>query len=314
MFLIANNNKILDLRTILSKEILDFLDGEGIPYQVDSHIEKEYTIASIFYPVDEGVYFFTGDVVPDSITKSLLLVNNKKPHKNIKNENICLFIDADPQITFYKLLSHLYKSTSTGKISSTSIIDPEAKIGNNVQIDHFTIVGKATIGDDTIIRSHCYIHDNAVIGTNVTIEPQSIIGAQGVAWIWNEDETEKIVQPQLGGVIVKDNSFLGANTIIVRGSIGCRIGHGTQIGDFVHFANNVVTAGNISFGDYCFVGSSAVFRPKVKLHSHTIVGAGAVVVKNTIEEGKTLVGIPAVEKETKAFPSGMPKLKKRNNA
>lgn len=134
---------------------------------------------------------------------------------------------------------------------------------------------------------------------------------------------KKILQPQLGGVDIYENCFIGAGTIIVRGSLnentrigrnsllapGGRIGHGTQIGDFVHFANNVVTGGNTIIGDYSFVGSAAVFRPKIVIHPKTIVGAGSVVVKNTTKEGKTLLGIPAKEINTKVNPSGMPKPK-----
>ena len=114
----------------------------------------------------------------------------------------------------------------------------------------------------------------------VRVESGSVIGACGVAWTWNEEETEKVIQPQIGGVHVGAHSFLGAHTVVVRGSInektsighhsllapGSRIGHGTQIGNFVHFENNVITGGNTRIADYCFIGSSAVFRPKVKLH------------------------------------------------
>jgi len=271
-------------------------------------------------------YFFLGDEVPSSISNSALILRMGNS-VTLKNENIGIYINQDPQLIFYQLLSSLYGTHSNGEISNSVIIHPEAKIGDNVQIDNFSIIGKAVISDNVIIRSHCYVHDNSFIGKNVTIENHSINGAQGVAWIWNDQETEKIVQPQLGGVEIKENSFLGANTIVVRGSLnensvigkntllapGCRIGHGTQIGDFVHFANNVITGGNTNIGNNCFVGSAAVFRPKVKIHENTIIGAGAVVVKNTTEKGKTLVGVPAEEKETKAHPNGMPKPKSINN-
>lgn len=307
---------------ILSDDIINFLNKEEISFECSHKLNKQYIIASLFMPIENGFYFFLGAEVPDSIANSLLLLR-KGNYLELKNNNEAIYIDGSPQEVYYKLLSSKFKSQSNGLISKTAIIHPEAKIGKNVQIDHYAVVGNVFIEDNVIIRSHCYIHDNSVLGENVTIENHSIIGAQGVAWIWNEQETEKIIQPQLGGVEIHSNASLGANTIVVRGSLsensiigkntlfapGCRIGHGTIIGDYVHFANNVITGGNTKIGDYSFIGSSAVFRPKVNLHKNTIVGTGAVVIKNTTQEGKTLIGVPAVEKETKEHPSGMPKPK-----
>lgn len=314
------------MKHILSSEIRRFLEKETIQYECNWPLLNEYTIASIFRPVEKGFYFLVGNELPEAVSKSLILLNRSNGI-TLKNENIGLYlVDSNPQEVFYRLLASLYKTQSNGIISNTAIIHPEAKMGKNVQIDHFVVVDKAIINDDVIIRSHSYIHENAIIGKGVTIENHSVIGAQGVAWIWDEQGTEKIVQPQLGGVDIGPHCILGAGTILVRGSLnenttigkstflapGCRIGHGTQIGDYVHFANNITTGGNTQIGNDCFVGSAAVFLPKVKIHTRTIVGAGAVVVHDTTANGKTLMGIPAVETETKAHPSGMPKTKPTN--
>jgi UDP-3-O-[3-hydroxymyristoyl] glucosamine N-acyltransferase len=319
----------LYMKTILLLNILDFLEEEGVSYKIKNHrIEDKFIVASIFNPIEHGVYFLVGETVPETLCNSLLLVKKDFPEEKIKDGNVGLFMDADPQLYFYKLLAKYFAVHSNGEVSALAIVHPEAIIGKGVQIDPFAIIWKAIIGDHSIIKSHCYIHDDSNIGANVVVDTHSVIGAQGIAWIWNEDETAKMVQPQLGSVIIKDHCFLGANTIVVRGSLnessivghntllapGCRIGHGTQIGNFVHLANNVITGGNTQIGDYCFIGSSAVFRPKVKLHNYTIVGTGAVVIKNTTEDGKTLMGVPASENETKVTPSGMPKpIKNKSN-
>ena len=181
-----------------------------------------------------------------------------------------------------------------------------------------------TIGDHTIIRSFTRLYQNTWLGKHVEIESNCTIGTTGVAWIWNEDQDKKIVLPQLGNVVIEDHCFIGANSSIVRGSLneashiaqnvlmapGCRIGHGTRIGAFTHFANNVTTGGNTKIGAYCFIGSAATFRPKVKIANHTIVGAGSVVIKNQINQGMTLIGVPAKCFPTKKNPAGMPKPKK----
>jgi len=313
------------MSTITLKQIVQFLDRRGIAYSLSTAAQEEqsFSFASIFEPITGGFYFYLGERMAFPITSSLLLASKDKPMTEAGEQNTVLYIDAHPQLTYYRILQEFYPEKSSGVISAHAVIDPEAELGDNVQIDPFCVIGKVKIGANSIIKSHCTLHDHTIIEENVRIESGSVIGACGVAWTWNEDETEKVIQPQIGGVHVGAHSFLGAHTVVVRGSInektrighhsllapGSRIGHGTQIGNFVHFANNVITGGNTRIADYCFIGSSAVFRPKVKLHPETIVGAGAVVTKDTTEAGATLVGVPAKQLKTKAHPSGMPKPK-----
>ncbi|NMM48049.1 LbetaH domain-containing protein [Marinigracilibium pacificum] len=303
---------------IIKEKIFDLgIEGELINFR-----SLSITPASIFSPINEGLYFDMTGNLESKVKNSFIIANTYE--RNIENCNIYFLTNQNVQVIFYKLLSELFPEKSTGKISQQSIIDPEAEIGENVQIDPFCVIGKVKIEDDVIIKNNCHIHDNSYISVGTIIEPMSVIGARGMAWIWNENQTEKIIQPQLGGVIVGKYCILGANTIAVRGSLsektiigdytmmapGCRLGHGSVIGEYVHFANNVVTGGNTKIGDYCFIGSSATFRPKVEIGKKTIVGAGANVVKNNSDEGVTLVGNPARAMQTSENPSGMPKPKK----
>lgn len=311
------------MESINSKAIVEFLQSNDIHFAWVNPRHGSYLIASIFHPVKQGFYFYCGQNMPDKITESLVLIEKGKVSYDENDNNSFLVLDADPQPVFYSILSELFAQNSTGVLSSTAIIHPGAEIGKNVQIDHFCVIGECRIGDDSIIGSHTVIHDKSLIGTGTTIESHSAIGTPGVAWVWNAEETGKIVQPQLGGVIIGDHCFLGANTVVVRGSLnesteighnsllapGSRIGHGTRIGAYVHFANSVATGGNTVIGNNCFVGSAAVFRPKTTIHDFTIVGAGAVVTKNTTEPGMTLMGVAASETKSKESPSGMPKPK-----
>lgn len=284
--------------------------------------QREYKLASLFNPIDSGFYFFSGaSDLPSTITNSLVMVKADYAGSADRGNDFVYLNSTDPQQAYYKVLGELFGRKSSGEKAASAIIHPEAKLGSNVQVDDFCIIEKdCVIGDNVIIGSHSKIHAGTTIGENSIIETMSVIGTQGVAWTWNDDQSLKIVQPQLGGVYIGTNCFLGANAILVRGSLnentsigdntliapGCRIGHGTQIGASVHFANNVVTGGNSKIGDFSFIGSAAVFRPKVQIHEKTVVGAGSVVVKNTTAGGMTLMGVPAKEMQTKENPSGMP--------
>lgn len=307
------------------KQLESFLNKSNISYRWEGRHKDIYEIASIFCPVENGFYFLTGDSnFKLEVKNSLFMVSDTYNVENLNN-NCYIILDnsRNPQLVFYQFLSDLFKRKSTGQISNLTNINSNVQLGENVQINSFSSLENCKIGDNVIIGSNVMIHSGTEIGNNVVIESGSIIGTQGVSWTWNENQSAKIVQPQLGGVIIDEKSFIGAGTIIVRGSLnentrigkntlmapGARIGHGTKIGNFVHFANGIVTGGNTTIGDYSFVGSAAVFRPKVYIHAKTIVGAGSLVIKNTSGEGFTLMGVPAKQIDTKANPSGMPKPK-----
>lgn len=302
-------------------DILHFLESNQIDFTLvnEKSVKKEYVVASIFCPINQGFYYLVGNDLPVQIEDSLILCN-----KPLNTKNTLLVVkNIDIQLLYYRLLKFYFQQKSTGIIHSMTEIHPQAKLGKNVQIDAFTVLGNCKIGDNVVIGSHCKIYDNVIIGDNTIIESGSVIGVQGIAWTWNETQTEKVNLPQLGGVKIGNNCILSAQTVIVRGSLnenttlgdycfvapGCRLGHGTVIGDHVHLANTITTGGNTQIGDYSFVGSGVVFCPKVKIHPMTVVGAGSVVVKSTTSTNKTLLGSPAQEKETSKNPMGMPKPK-----
>lgn len=302
--------------------IIDFLIENNIPYEVHGNNAKEnLVVASIFYPSEGGFYYWTGDNFQLNDSNAVVLTNQKSL---IEQSHVIILIDGEPQEVYYRILDYYFKYRSTGEISDQSIIHRNAKLGTNVQIDSFSILEDCIIEDNVIIGSSCKIHSNSVISKNTIVESGTIIGAQGVAWVWSHKSEERIIQPQLGGVIIEKNCFIGAQTVIVRGSLnensvigdhtimapGGRIGHGTIIGKYVHFANGVITGGNSRIGDYSFIGSGAVLRPKVSICERTIVGAGSVVVKDQDIPGMTLMGVPAKAFETKQYPAGMPKPKR----
>lgn len=78
-----------------------------------------------------------------------------------------------------------------------------------------------------------------------------------MASTWNEDAQNKIELLQLGGVVV--GNFL----IFAPGS---RIGHGTQIVEYVQLANNVTIGGNCKIGEKCFFRIWCGFAPQ-SLHA-----------------------------------------------
>jgi UDP-3-O-[3-hydroxymyristoyl] glucosamine N-acyltransferase len=267
-----------------------------------------------------GIYYIENENLNENINiKNSLVITNQKI-KDLDATNTYCLVDK-PQITFYKLMRSVQTENDTGIIHPTAIIDSDAILEENISIGPYSIIGKCHIKKGSRVGSHIVVEDNTIISENCVIESHTTIGANGVAWIWDNQTKERIIQPQIGGCIIGSNCFIGTNVTIVRGSVnestiigegsliahGTKIGHGCFIGKNTHFANSVTLAGNVTVGDRCFFGSGSVVRPMISIAKDTVIAAGAVVVHDSQTPMSLLVGVPAViKKQRKKKMSGIP--------
>ncbi len=97
------------------------------------------------------------------------------------------------------------------------------------------------------------------------------------------------------GVDIFHNCFIGPEVKIGKGSLvntGAQVHHECKIGEFSVINPGAFMLGAVEIGHYCSIGAHATILPGVKLGNGVTVGAGAVVTKD-IEDGKTVVGVPA---------------------
>jgi acetyltransferase-like isoleucine patch superfamily enzyme len=104
-------------------------------------------------------------------------------------------------------------------------ISPEAKIGRNVKIWHFSYIGGNTeIGDNVSIGSLTHIDYNVKIGENTRIEgsvyipPLTVIGKNvfvGPAAAFTNDPYP--TSSRMVGVIVEDGAIIGGRAVIKPG-------------------------------------------------------------------------------------------------
>ena len=163
---------------------------------------------------------------------------------------------------------------TNAKIHPTAIVDPNAKIGADVQIGSFSIVGPdVTIGRQTIVQSHVVIEGEVAIGRGNLIGHGVIIGGppQDVSFTPERKTKVKIGDdniireyctihrgsPDVSATKIGDKNFLMS---------GAHIGHNCFIGNNVVIANNCLLAGHVRVDDGAFLGGGGVF------HQHMRVG------------------------------------------
>ncbi len=214
-----------------------------------------------------------------------------------------LIMVENPRRSFIKIVKHFFTEKVQYGISKKAIIDRRAEIHPEVYIGPNTTVGKAVIGQGTIIHGNVCIYDGTKIGKNVIVHSGAVIGATGFGYE-REENGELLSFPHIGGVTIEDNVEIGANTCIDQGTLDDTIiGKGTKIDNLCHIAHNVVIGkhcaiialtligGSTTIGDYSWVSPCSCVRDGLKIGKNTILGMGTVVTKD-VEDNSIVFGIP----------------------
>lgn len=311
----------MHIRHFTLPELQDALSQLGIAHRLTQQRPTgRLHFCSYFAQEAHGIYFWEGDEAPRFDSGDIVVIAGAE---QALSNVACRIEVAHPQLAYYRLMAHFFAPPPLpgSRIHASAIVDPRARLGADVQIGPYCVIGDCEIGDGVQLDSHVVVKDGSSIGHRVRIEAHSTIGATGVAWLWDPQTGERVMQPQIGGTRIGNDCFLGTDITVVRGSVnevtslgdgcvvahGTKIGHGCVIGAEVHFANNVSIAGNCRIGDRAFLSAASVLRPRVQLARGVTVGAGAVVTKDVGEEGVVVSGVPARKMDGKSRHAGIPK-------
>ena len=131
-----------------------------------------------------------------------------------------------------------------------------------------------------------------------------MIGKKGFGFFPNNDRN--IRYPQIGIVLIEENSEIGCGSTIDRGSISNTvIGKNTFLDNQIHIAHNVkignncIIAGQVGFAgssiisDNVMIGGQAGISGHIKIGKKVQIGGGSGVVKD-IADDTIVMGYPAV--------------------
>jgi len=156
----------------------------------------------------------------------------------------------------------------TAKIHPTAIVDPAARIADDVEVGPFSVIGpQVVIGNKTIVQSHVVIEGEVQIGHGNFIGHGAVIGVapQDVSFsperktkveIGNDNIIREYCTIHRGtaegsATKIGDNNFMMA---------GAHIGHNCVVGDNVIIANNCLLAGFVQVDDGSFLGGGSTFH------------------------------------------------------
>tara|TARA_B100000035_G_scaffold275384_1_gene252335 strand:- start:265 stop:1047 length:783 start_codon:yes stop_codon:yes gene_type:complete len=178
-------------------------------------------------------------------------------------------------------------------IHETAIIDPKAKISDNVKVGAFSVIGPdVVIGKGTEIQSHVSITGDTIIGSNNKIYPFASIGndPQDLKFkgertkleIGNNNKIREYVTinpgTDGGGGLTK----VGSNCLFM---VSAHIAHDCIVGDNVILANNVPLGGHANVGDNAIIGGNSAVQQFTRVGKFAMIGGMCGVVRDVIPYG-----------------------------
>lgn len=219
-------------------------------------------------------------------------------------EDKVLLVVNNPKVCLAQIGNEFFADKPVLGIHPTAVVDSEAKLGRGVCVGPYSVVGKAQIGDGTIIESHVRIYDCVTMGKNCHIKDGAILGGAGFGFE-KDEHGNRFRFPQIGSLIMGDEVEVGGNTCIDRGALSDTIiGSHTKINNLCHIAHNNIIGENVEITGCVNVSGGNVIDNNVWLAPNSslvgyihigegaVLGMGAVAVKD-IPAHEVWVGNPA---------------------
>lgn len=193
-------------------------------------------------------------------------------------------------------------------------IHPNAKLGENVKVDAFTVIhDNVEIGDGTWIGSNVTIMPGARIGKNCRIFPGAVIsaipqdlkfaGEETTAEIGDNTTIREFVTINRG-TADKYTTKVGSNCLIMAYA---HVAHDCILGNNVILANCVNLAGHVTIHDYAILEGLVAVQQFVTIGAHAFVTGGSLVRKNVppfvkaAREPLSFVGVNSVGLRRRGF-------------
>ena len=185
-------------------------------------------------------------------------------------------------------------------IDPRAIIDPSAKLADDVVVGPWSI-----IGPDVEIGEGC------VLGPNVIIKGPTRIGKHNKIYQFaslGEDTPDRKYKGEPTRLVIGDHNIIREGVTMHRGTIQDRdetatgdhnlimayahIGHDSVVGNHCILVNNVALAGHVHIGDWAILSGYTLVHQFCHIGAHAFAGMGAAIGKD-VPAYVTVSGNPA---------------------
>jgi UDP-N-acetylglucosamine acyltransferase len=181
-------------------------------------------------------------------------------------------------------------------IHNSSVIDPKAKINQNVKIGPFCFIGpNVTIENNVELISNVHVEGNSTIGKGTRIFPFASIGTMPQDLKYKNEENSlsigenntirEYVTINPGTVRGGLKTIIGNNCLFM---ISSHIAHDCKIGNNVIIANNVPLGGHVTIEDSVVIGGNSAVQQFTRIGRLAMIGGMTGVLKDVIPFGLSI--------------------------
>ena len=193
---------------------------------------------------------------------------------------------------------------STGKIHPQAVISPEAKLGKDVEVGAFSVVGaNVELGDGCLLHPHAVVYGPSKFGAKNVFHPFCVIGGDPQDYTFRDEHVElqagdgNIFREHVtvskgttkGGGITR----VGNNNFFLSYS---HVGHDCQIGNNTLFVNGATLAGHVTVMDFVTLGAFSPVHQFCRLGRYSYIGACTVITQDVLP-----FSLIVTERETRCF-------------
>ena len=174
-------------------------------------------------------------------------------------------------------------------IHPTAIVDPRARLAENVEVGPYTVIGPdVEVGPDSRIGPHVVVKGPTLLGARTRIFQFASVG---------EDCQDKKYAGEPTRLVMGDDNVIREGVTLHRGTaqdrgettIGSRnlfmayvhVGHDCVIGNDCILANQATLAGHVTLGDFAILGGLSAVHQFCHFGTHAMAGGGSIITKDT---------------------------------
>ena len=181
-------------------------------------------------------------------------------------------------------------------IHPTAVVEDGAKIGADVVIGPYCIVGGEVALDDGVqLHSHVVVGGRTSVGAETEIYPFASIGLppQDLKFSGEDSDLTIGARNRIREHVTMNPGTSGGGLITSVGDdclfmVGAHVAHDCRVGNNVILANNATLAGHVHVGDFAIIGGLAAIHQFVRIGAHAMVGGMSGVEHDLIPYGSAM--------------------------
>lgn len=181
-------------------------------------------------------------------------------------------------------------------IHPTAIVEPGARLGEEVAIGPYCIVGpEVELGEGVSLTSHVVVAGRTTIGPNTRIYPFASIGHPPQDLKYKGESSQLVIGANnvIREYVTMNPGTEGGGMVTQVGNnglfmIGAHIAHDCKIGNHVIMANNATLAGHVEVGDWAILGGLSAVHQFVRVGHHAMIGGMSGVEYDVIPYGSVM--------------------------